>query len=76
MINQIKDDSAKNRNSELRRNKEIAQLRKQQRQKESRISKLETEKRHKDIVLRRKQEEVSRSLFNINTRFVKKMYQL
>ncbi len=57
-MNQIKEDTQKNRQAELRRNREIASLRKEQRQKENVIKNLENEKHKRDIVLRRKQEEV------------------
>ena len=58
-MKQIKDESQRNRRTDLQRQKEIAQLRKEQRTKDSRISRLEAERHQKEIVLRRKQEEVS-----------------
>ena len=58
LMQQIKEDSQKNRQAELRRNKELAQLKKEQRAKDKLISTLETDKHKRDIVLRRKQEEV------------------
>ena len=58
-MQQIKEDSQKNRQAELRRNKELAQLKKEQRAKDKLISTLETDKHKRDIVLRRKQEEVT-----------------
>ena len=57
-MQQIKEDTQKNRQAELRRNKEVAQLKKDQRAKEKLITSLETEKEKRDLVLRRKQEEV------------------
>lgn len=43
---------------EMERNKEINQLRKEQRIKDSTIKTLEAEKRQKELILKRKQEEV------------------
>ena len=57
-MKQIKEDTEKNKQAELRRSKEIAQLRKEQLKKEGLIRNLENEKRRKDVVLKRKQEEV------------------
>ncbi len=57
-MQQIKEDTQRNRQAELRRNKEVAQLKKDQRAKEKIISSLEMEKQRRDLVLRRKQEEV------------------
>lgn len=58
-MKQIKEDSEKNKQVELRRSREVAQLRKEQLKKEGLIRTLEKEKRQKDVVLKRKQEEVS-----------------
>ena len=58
LLNQIKDEAAKHRQAEARRSKEITQLRKEQRLKEHAIRTLESEKKSKEIILRRKQEEV------------------
>ncbi|XP_041367345.1 kinesin-like protein KIF21A isoform X2 [Gigantopelta aegis] len=58
LMKQIKEDSEKNKQSEARRNKEIAQLRKDYLKKDHRIRNLEREKQQKEIILRRKQEEV------------------
>lgn len=57
-MKQIKEDTEKNKQVELRRSKEVAQLRKEQLKKEGLIRNLEKEKKQKDLVLRRKQEEV------------------
>ncbi len=57
-MQQMKEDAARNRQQELRRSREVAQLRKEQRAKEKLISSLEIDKQKRDIVLRRKQEEV------------------
>ena len=53
------------RDAEVRKNREVAQLKKATRQHESKIKNLETEKRIKDTILKRKQEEVS-IIFFIN----------
>ena len=58
-MKQIKEDTEKNKQAELRRGREVAQLRKEQLKKEGLIRNLEKEKRQKDVVLRRKQEEVN-----------------
>ena len=44
---------------EMEHNKEISQLRKEQRIKDSTIKTLEAEKRQKELILKRKQEEVT-----------------
>ncbi|XP_048580945.1 kinesin-like protein KIF21A isoform X2 [Nematostella vectensis] len=58
LMKQMKDEVAKNKQRESARNKEIAQLKKVSRMREIAIKNLESEKRQKDIILRRKQEEV------------------
>lgn len=58
-MNKIKEDSNRHRESEQRRNREIAQLKKESRVKENQIRSLEAEKKIKEVVLRRKQEEVT-----------------
>ena len=58
LMKQIKEDTEKNKQSELRRSKEISLLRKEQIRKEGLIRTLEREKSQKDVVLKRKQEEV------------------
>jgi len=55
----MKEEAAKHKDVELRRNREIAQLRKESRKRENTIRSLEAEKRVKDAVLKRKQEEVT-----------------
>ena len=47
------------RESDLRKNRELAQLKKETRRNESKIKSLETEKRIKENILKRKQEEVA-----------------
>lgn len=55
----MKEEANKHHEEELRRNREIAQLRKESRKAENLIRSLETKNRVKDVVLKRKQEEVS-----------------
>lgn len=70
-MNQIKIETAKSRDSERRRQREIGQLKKEQRAKDNQIRGLKTEKQHRDLVLKRKQEEV-RILQQLIGRFFKK----
>jgi len=58
-MKQVKEEADKGKQSEMRRNKEVAQLRKEQLRKENRIRNLEKESKQRDLVLKRKQEEVS-----------------
>ena len=58
LMKQMKDEMSKNKQQEARRNKEIAQLRRESRQRELAIRNLQSEKRQREAVLRRKQEEV------------------
>ena len=60
LMNQVKDESMKVRRVEQRRSKEMAQFKKEQRQKDNQIRSLEAETKIKDVVIRRKKEEVSR----------------
>jgi len=53
-MNQIKEDSLRNRQSEALRRKEIAQLKKDQLRQATQIKTLEAEKRTKELILRRK----------------------
>lgn len=55
----MKEEANKHHEEELKRNREIAQLRKESRRAENLIRSLETKNRVKDVVLKRKQEEVS-----------------
>lgn len=59
LINKMKEEANKHHEEELKRNREIAQLRKESRRAENLIRSLETKNRVKDVVLKRKQEEVS-----------------
>jgi kinesin family protein 4/21/27 len=59
LLNKMKEEAAKHKDVEVRRNREIAQLRKESRKRENTIRFLEAEKRVKEAVLKRKQEEVT-----------------
>lgn len=58
LINKMKEESHKHKEEELKRTREIAQLRKESRKNANVIRAMETEKRVKEQVLKRKQEEV------------------
>ncbi|KAK6191402.1 hypothetical protein SNE40_003100 [Patella caerulea] len=58
LMKQIKDDGEKNKSLEARKNKEIFQIRKDQLKFQNRIRNLEQDQKQKDIVLKRKQEEL------------------
>jgi kinesin family protein 4/21/27 len=60
LMKQMKDEVAKNKQQEMVKNKEIAQLKKVSRMREIAIKSLESEKRQKALILKRKQDEVSR----------------
>lgn len=55
----MKEDNQRHLQSEQRRNREIAQLKKQSRMKENQIRSLQAENRLKENVLKRKQEELA-----------------
>jgi len=57
-MRQLQEEAQKSRQSEQRNRKAIAQLQKQQRAKESKIQSLEAEKNKKEVILKRKMEEV------------------
>lgn len=59
LINKMKEESQRHKESELKRIREIAQLRKESRKNANMIRTMEAESRIKDQVLKRKQEEVS-----------------
>ncbi|XP_019881776.1 kinesin-like protein KIF21B isoform X2 [Aethina tumida] len=59
LINKMKEESQKHKEAELRRLREIAQLKKESRKNANTIKNMENERRIKDQVLKRKQEEVS-----------------
>ncbi|KAL4225702.1 Kinesin-like protein kif21b [Mactra antiquata] len=58
LMKQMKEDADKNKQFVARKNKEMALLKKEQIKTEGKIRSLENEKRQKDMVLKRKQEEV------------------
>jgi len=58
-MSKIRDETIKVRQVELKHNQELVQLRKEQRMKDSQIRCLEADKRQKELILRRRQEEVS-----------------
>ena len=57
-MRQLRDEAQKSRQSEQKNRKTITQLEKQQQAKESKIKSLETEKTRKELILKRKMEEV------------------
>lgn len=59
LINKMKEESQRHKESELKRVREIAQLKKESRKNANMIKTMEAERRIKDQVLKRKQEEVS-----------------
>ncbi|XP_017776284.1 PREDICTED: kinesin-like protein KIF21A isoform X1 [Nicrophorus vespilloides] len=59
LINKMKEESQRHKESEMKKIREIAQLRKETRKSATVIKAMETERRIKDQVLKRKQEEVS-----------------
>ncbi|KAM4677060.1 kinesin-like protein KIF21A isoform 4-T4 [Discoglossus pictus] len=59
LMKQMKDEQEKARMNESRRNREIAQLKKDQRKRDGQLRTLEAQKRQQEVVLRRKTEEVS-----------------
>ncbi|TRY72220.1 hypothetical protein TCAL_03875, partial [Tigriopus californicus] len=59
LVQKMKEESSRHREQELRRTRELAQMKKVTRKNESRIKNLEAERRMKDSVLKRKTEEVS-----------------
>lgn len=59
LLNKMREEAQRHKENELRRNREIAQLRKESRKNANMIRTLEADKRLKEVVLRRKQEEVT-----------------
>jgi kinesin family member 21 len=59
MLNKMKEESNRHKLEQERRNRDVAQLRKANRKHENQIRSLEAEKRAKDVVLKRRQEEVT-----------------
>jgi len=58
LVQKMKEETNRHRELELRKNRELATLKKESRKNESKIKSLENEKRLKETVLKRKQEEV------------------
>lgn len=58
-MNDMKEEAQKKRALEARHSKDAAKHKKEQRMLEGRMKRLEADKRQKDVVLRRKMEEVS-----------------
>lgn len=59
LLHKMREEAQRHKENELRRNREIAQLRKESRKNANMIRTLEADKRMKEVVLRRKQEEVT-----------------
>ncbi|KAM8979266.1 kinesin-like protein KIF21A isoform 7-T7 [Sarcophilus harrisii] len=59
LMKQMKEEQEKARMTESRRNREIAQLKKDQRKRDHQLRLLEAQKRNQEVVLRRKTEEVT-----------------
>jgi|SRR6218665_718647 len=64
-MRQLQEEAQKTRQSELRRQKEVAQLKKQERMKDNKIRTLETDKKKKETILKRKLEEVAEEDYHI-----------
>jgi len=58
-MRQLREEAQKFRQSEQKSRKMIAQLEKQQQAKDSKIRSLEADKNRKEVILKRKMEEVS-----------------
>jgi len=63
-MTKVRDETLKSRQAELKHNQELIQMRKEQRMKDSQIRSLEAEKRQKELILKRKQEEVCADTLN------------
>lgn len=59
LLNKMREEAQRHKENELKRNREMAQLRKESRRHANVIRTLEADKRMKEVVLRRKQEEVT-----------------
>ncbi|XP_050706486.1 kinesin-like protein KIF21A isoform X1 [Eriocheir sinensis] len=59
LMNKMKEDNTRAKQEELKKNREIAQLRKASRKQETYIKSLEAENRLKNVVLKRKTEEIA-----------------
>ena len=63
LMKQVKEESERSKQCEARRTREVGQMKREQLKKESLIKTLEREKYQKELILRRKQEEVDRVVF-------------
>ncbi|XP_077987071.1 kinesin-like protein KIF21A [Glandiceps talaboti] len=59
LMKQIREEQQRSREKDVKKNRELMQLKKEYRKREHQIKTLEAEKRQKEIVLKRKQEEVA-----------------
>lgn len=59
LMNKIKEEAIRHHEVEMKKAKEIAQLKKESRKAEIRMKNLESKSRARDVILKRKQEEVS-----------------
>ncbi|XP_041833618.1 kinesin-like protein KIF21A isoform X2 [Melanotaenia boesemani] len=59
LMRQMKEQQERNRATECRRNREIASLKKDQRRAEHQVKQLEAQRRQQELILRRKNEEVT-----------------
>ncbi|XP_037099408.1 kinesin-like protein KIF21A [Syngnathus acus] len=59
LMRQMKEQQERNRATECKRNREIASLKKDQRRSEHQVKQLEAQKRQQELILRRKNEEVT-----------------
>ena len=59
LVQKMKEESVRHRETENQRNREVSTLKKQTRKNESKIKSLEAEKRMKELALKRKNEEVT-----------------
>lgn len=59
LMNKIKEEAVRHHEVEMKKAKEIAQLKKESRKAEIRLKNLESKSRARDVVLKRKQEEVT-----------------
>lgn len=58
LMKQVKEEADRNKQTEARRNREVGQMKREQLRNENIIKNLEREKQQKELILRRKQEEV------------------
>lgn len=59
LIRKMKEETNKHKEQEILRNREIAKLKKDSRRAQNLIRNLESDKKTKEVILKRKQEEVS-----------------